>query len=199
MDPLGKKELITFYNRHFARFGDDPRAVRWTDQGQLWRYHTLIRIAGDLSGKSVLDFGCGKGDLYGYMRNQGIAGKYCGIDVNENLIRLATAKYPETEFIPMDIEEEDIKRLFDVILVCGVFNLRIAGIEESLKKVLKTLFLICREAVHINLLNYYIPRRHIDLFYVKPEEIMQFIADECSHTASLICEKEDLFLSICKS
>jgi 2-polyprenyl-3-methyl-5-hydroxy-6-metoxy-1,4-benzoquinol methylase len=199
MDPLGKKELITFYNWHLTRFGDDPRAVRWTHQGQFWRYRTLLRVAGDLSGKSVLDFGCGKGDLYGYMQEKGIPGKYCGIDVNEKLITLASRKHPGAEFIVMDIEEHDIERQFDVVLACGVFNLRIAGIEESLKNLIKKLFRICRHAVHLNLLNHYIPVRNIDLFYVKPEEIMKFVSDECSRTASLLSEREDLFISISKS
>jgi 2-polyprenyl-3-methyl-5-hydroxy-6-metoxy-1,4-benzoquinol methylase len=66
MDPLGKKELLTFYDRHLRDFGDAPQAVRWTPGGQLRRYETFISITGDLSGKSMLDFGCGKGDFYGF-------------------------------------------------------------------------------------------------------------------------------------
>ncbi len=196
MDPYSKKELLDFYNRHLRDFGDSPQAVRWTPEGQLLRYKTLLNIAGDFSGKSVLDFGCGKGDFYGYLREKGIQVQYCGIDINENLIEFARKKYPETEFIVIDIEETDFNRTFDIIFICGVFNLRIAGIEESMKNILKKTFNLCREALYVNLLSYYVPRRDIELFYVKPEEILQFILTEISLSVTLIHKKDDIYLSI---
>lgn len=114
--------------------------MRWTSEGQLLRYKTLLTIAGDISGKSILDFGCGKGDFYGFMKENNISVQYFGIDINENLIALAKQKYPEAEFFIIDIEEEAFERSFDIIFVCGVFNLRVTGIEESMKNVLKKLF-----------------------------------------------------------
>ena len=196
MDPLGKKELLTFYDRHLRDFGDAPQAVRWTPGGQLRRYETFISITGDLSGKSMLDFGCGKGDFYGFLRERGCVPFYCGIDVNANLIALAKIKYPEAEFIALDIDEEDFRRQFDVIVACGVFNLRIAGIEESSRHILKKLFGLCREAMHVNFLAYDAPQRSVELFYVKPEEIRRFAVAELSRAVALTHEKEDVFLSV---
>ena len=196
MDPLGKKELLSFYNRHLIDFGDSPQAVRWTPEGQWRRYETLVRLAGDFSGRKILDFGCGKGDFYEFIKEKGISINYCGIDVNKNLIRLAKSKYPEAEFIVIDIEETEFERDFDVIFVCGVFNLRVAGIEESMKNVLKKLFRLCRGAIHVNLLTYYTVQRSVELFYVKPEEILKFFITEISPSVRLIHEKEDIFLSI---
>jgi ubiquinone/menaquinone biosynthesis C-methylase UbiE len=196
MDPLGKKELLYFYNRHLKDFGDAPQAVRWTREGQLRRYETLLEIAGNLSGKRILDFGCGKGDLYGFIKEKDITANYCGIDINENLLELAKSKYPEAEFILIDIEEKEFERDFDIIFICGVFNLRVGGIEESMKNVLKKLFRLCREALHVNLLTYYVAQRSVELFYVKPEEILHFAITELSRTASLMHVREDMFLSV---
>ena len=196
MDPLGKKELLCFYDRHLKDFGDSPQAVRWTPEGQLRRYETFLQITGDFSGKRVLDFGCGKGDFYGFIKGKGIPVNYCGIDINENLIALAKRKYPEAEFIHMDIEEAEIGQRFDIIFVCGVFNLRIAGIEESMKYVLKKLFTLCRESLHINFLTYYVPQRNVELFYVRPEEILCFSVTEFSRNVTLRHMQEDIYLSI---
>jgi SAM-dependent methyltransferase len=196
MDPLGKKELLTFYDRHLKDFGDAPQAVRWTPRGQLWRYETLSSITGDLSGKSMLDFGCGKGDFYGFLKERRFFPSYCGIDVNANLIALARDKYPEAEFIELDIDEEEFTRQFDVIILCGVFNLRIAGIAESSRHILKKLFGFCREAMHVNFLAHDIPQRSVELFYVKPEEIRQFAVAELSPLITLRHDKEDIFLSV---
>jgi 2-polyprenyl-3-methyl-5-hydroxy-6-metoxy-1,4-benzoquinol methylase len=198
MDPLGKKELLHFYNRHLKDFGDSPRAIRWTPEGQLRRYTSLITIAGDFSGKKVLDFGCGKGDFLGFMKEKDISVEYCGIDINENLINLAKKKHPEAEFIAVDIDENEFNREFDIVFICGVFNLRVAGIEESMRSILKKLFKLCREVLYINLLTYYIPQRDIELFYVKPEEILQFVIAELSRSVTLVHTKEDIFLSIYK-
>jgi 2-polyprenyl-3-methyl-5-hydroxy-6-metoxy-1,4-benzoquinol methylase len=196
VDPLGKMELLHFYNRHLKDFGDSPQAVRWTPEGQLQRYTSLVTTAGDFFGKKVLDFGCGKGDFYGFMKKKGIFVEYCGIDINENLIELARRKYPEAEFIAIDIDETEFNRAFDIVFVCGVFSLRIAGIEELMKSVLKKLFNLCKEALHINLLTYYIPQKNVELFYVRPEEILQFVIAEISRSVTLTHTKEDIFLSI---
>jgi SAM-dependent methyltransferase len=157
-----------------------------------------MKIAGDFSGKRVLDFGCGKGDFLGFIREKDIFIEYCGIDINENLIKLAKKNYPGAEFIAVDIDENEFNREFDIVFICGAFNLRVAGIEESMKGILKKLFKLCREVLYINLLTYYIPQRDIELFYVKPEEILQFVIAELSQSVSLVHTKEDIFLSIYK-
>jgi cyclopropane fatty-acyl-phospholipid synthase-like methyltransferase len=196
MDPLGKQELLNFFNRHLRDFGDTPQAVRWTPEGQMRRYETFLTITGDLSGKTILDFGCGKGDFYGFLRDHGISVSYWGIDVNENLITLARQKYPRTRFIAMDIDEESLDLRFDVIIAIGVFNFRIAGIEESAKRLLKKLFLLCRESLHANFLTYYVPRRNVELFYVKPEAILTFALTEISPALTLRHIQEDIYLSV---
>jgi ubiquinone/menaquinone biosynthesis C-methylase UbiE len=199
MDPLGKKELLDFYDRHLKDFGDRPEAVRWTPEGQCRRFEALLEIAGDISGKKILDFGCGKGDFYGFLKEKGITASYCGIDINKNLIALAKRKFPEAEFLEIDIDDVDINREFDSIFICGVFNLRIAGIEESVKDILLKLSRICRKGLYANFLSYYVPQRTVELFYVKPEEILQFILNKISRTVILQHTKEDIFLSIYKS
>ncbi len=196
MDPLGKKELISFYDRHLKDFGDSPQSVRWTPSGQMRRYETLLHIAGDLNAKRILDFGCGKGDFLGFLKEKGISVEYMGVDINANLITLAQKKFPEADFVSMDIDETDIAHRFDVIFACGVFNLRIAGIEESMKNAACRLFDMCSEALHLNLLTHYVPMRSVELFYVKPEEILQFAIDRLSRTVTLRNQAEDIYLSV---
>ena len=89
MDGYGKKELLAFYDRHLEKFGDTPQALRWTSRGQEVRYRELSDIAGPLEGRSILDYGCGKGDFLSFLKEQGIDAGYTGADVNGNLIRLA--------------------------------------------------------------------------------------------------------------
>jgi hypothetical protein len=45
-------------------------------------------------------------------------------------------------------------------------------------------------------LTYYVPQRNVELFYVKPEEILEFVIREISGTVTLRHLEEDIFLSI---
>lgn len=198
MDEYGKKELLCFYDRHLRDFGDSPQALRWTPEGQEARYSAFLSIAGNLNGKSVLDFGCGKGDFYGFMRARGIDASYCGVDVNASLIGLASEKYPRADFRVVDIEEERLDGRFDVIIACGVFNLRIGGIKESMENVLKLLFDRCGQEMHFNALSSYAVQRDVELFFVSPEELLKFALKSLSLKVTLRHDlvRGDVFVSV---
>jgi len=198
MDPYGKEELLNFYDRHLEKHGDSPGAVRWTSVGQQRRYLAILEAAGDLTGRDILDFGCGKGDLYGFLRASGRLAGYCGIDVNPNLIDLARRKHPEAEFLVHDVEERPLDRAFDVILICGVFNLRIAGIAESLRSALAKLMPLCRESLHLNVPSARAAHKDVDLHYEEPEELLAFARRELSPSATLHDDvvEDELFLSV---
>lgn len=198
MDPFGKKELISFYDRHLKDFGDHPQAVRWTPGGQVRRYEILLDIAGECSGKKVLDFGCGKGDFYGFLKRKSIHMDYCGIDINRSLIDFAERKYPEAEFLALDIEEDTFDREFDIIFICGVFNLRVGGIRDSVWNVLSKVFSLCREALHFNGLSSYTAWKDVELYYLDPAELVSFSVTELSPHILLRhgLIKGDFFLSV---
>ncbi len=94
MDPYSKEQLVSFYNYHLKKFGDRPEALRWTPQGQLKRYHMLADIAApsELNNSTVLDYGCGTGDFYRFLKRRNISVRYTGVDINENFISLAKKK-----------------------------------------------------------------------------------------------------------
>jgi SAM-dependent methyltransferase len=197
VDPYGKQELLAFFDRHLRDHGDTPQAVRWTPSGQRRRYEAFRGIIGGLEGKSLLDFGCGKGDFYGFLRDQGVSCAYCGVDVNKGLSALARRKYPEAEFLTLDVEETPWERRFDVVVACGVFNLRIGGIAASLHETVKILFGLCTESLHVNFLTARAPRLDVELFYVEPADLLRFALAELSSRVTLRHDlvPEDVFLS----
>lgn len=198
MDPYGKRELLAFYDRHLRDHGDSPRAVRWTPEGQRRRYEAFLGLLGDLRGRSLLDFGCGTGDFLGFLRGRGAACSYTGVDVNPNLVALARRKFPGAEFLALDLEEEPFERSFDVVVACGVFNLRIGGIADSVPAVLRRLFALCRGSLHANFLTALAPRHDIELHYADPAELLRFALAELSPRVTLRhgLVPEDVFLSV---
>ncbi len=185
MDPIAKEYVISFYNQSLSRFGDSPAAVKWTAQGQRLRFESLSRIIGNMSGKKVLDYGCGKGDFYQFLKNKQIQVDYTGFDINANFIKVARNKYPECDFRVFDIEERELDEKFDYIVLCGVFNLKLDNLIETVQKILTSLFKYCSIALIFNALSSYEPNKHYELQYYNPAHLMDFAANNLSPYISL--------------
>ncbi|MFA5352877.1 MAG: class I SAM-dependent methyltransferase [Thermodesulfovibrionales bacterium] len=184
MDDLAKEFVIDFFNRNLMLHGDRPEALRWTRQGQLLRFEAMLDI-GDINGSKVLDFGCGKGDFSGFLKDRGIDAEYTGCDINANLISLAQRKYPDEEFLVLDIMEEDLPGEYDFIFLCGVFNLQVQGVDETIRESLRRLIRRCRKGLAFNGLSDLNPRREFELHYTSPGDILSFAVKELSPYVAL--------------
>jgi len=182
MDPYSKDQILSFYNFHLKKFGDRPEALRWTPQGQLKRYRTLADIAPvrDLNNATVLDYGCGTGDFYKFLKRRGISVQYTGVDINENFIALAKSKYPECEFHVMNADDDQFEGFYDYIFICGVFNLQVPGVDDDMKNALVTLFKHCNKGLALNALSSHAPVRDPELHFTSPEEMVKFSLENLS-------------------
>ncbi len=179
MEDIYKEYVISYFDRTLQAHGDRPASVGLSPQGQSLRFEELLAI-GDISGKKVLDYGCGKGDLYQFFKDKNIPVSYTGFDINENLISFAGSKFPEADFRVFDIEEEVLIEDFDYIFLCGVFNLKVKGLDETIKNVLKMLFQRCNNALAFNALSADCTRKDFELHYADPQEMLEFAKNELS-------------------
>ena len=187
MDPYSKDQLLSFYNYHLKKFGDRPEALRWTPHGQLKRYHMLADVAPPekLNGSTVLDYGCGTGDFYRFLKRRNIDVKYTGVDINKNFISLARNKYPECTFRVMNADDDEFEGFFDYIIICGVFNLNVPGVDQDLKNALVTLFKHCNKALALNALSSHTPIKDPELHFTSPEEMVKFAIENLSPEVAL--------------
>jgi SAM-dependent methyltransferase len=115
---------------------------------QPWRYYveryTLLRLVGDLAGRSVLDLACGEGYYTRELRQRG-AGRVVGVDSSEGMIGLARA---EEERRPLGIEYrvQDARALdgaerFDLVVAAYLLNYApsAAGLREMCAAIARTL------------------------------------------------------------
>ncbi len=124
MKKCDREKLIKIYNKSLKNYGDDARSVHWRTESQLYRFNVLSEID-NLENASILDVGCGKGDLFGFLLAKGFRGSYEGIDINKNLVQLARKKYPNAKFRVVDITKARKIKMYDYILVSGMFNNKI--------------------------------------------------------------------------
>lgn len=184
MDELSKEYVISFFDKNLMLHGDRPEAVRWSSTGQILHYQSMLDI-GDINGRKVLDFGCGKGDFYQYLKDNGIQAEYHGCDINERLIALAQQKFPGTDFRVFDIAKDALDQDFDYIFLCGVFNLKVQGLDETIKQALTRLFGHCSIGLAFNALSAYNPKKDYELNYTNPVEMVDFALKKLSPHISL--------------
>ncbi len=109
------------YRDSYEERGDDYGALRWSSRRvQQVRFEVLARL-GELHGASVLDLGCGLGDLCGYLAEQGIEADITGYDIVPEMVDACRQRYPEARFECRNILLAPPRRRFDFVLASGVF------------------------------------------------------------------------------
>ncbi|RJQ49619.1 MAG: class I SAM-dependent methyltransferase [Nitrospiraceae bacterium] len=185
MDELTKEYVISYFTKTLRMHGDRAEAVGWTSVGQHRRFEGLLEIAGSINGKKILDYGCGKGDFYQFLKARNIAVEYTGLDINAGLIELAKQKFPECKFRVFDIEQDILHEDFDYIFLCGVFNLKVERLLETVQNTLIKLFHHCRKGLAFNGLSAHNPKKDFEINYFFPEDIIAFALRNLSPYAAL--------------
>jgi len=140
MDPLDKQAAIDRYNARLQEFGVSSAALGWGHTGkQVLRFAVLAREALERPNCSVLDIGCGFGDLYAFLTNRGWKGRYTGIDINPTLLGKARERFAGATFLEADVmQNPDAVPAHDFVIMSGVFNHRMKS-GDTAKHVLALL------------------------------------------------------------
>lgn len=111
---------ISAYNSYLKN-EDRSKIVAWNVTNSQEKNFKLIsdNINKD---ESLLDFGCGIGDLINYLnKNDKLPSKYMGLDININYINMAKNNYPDYNFMVID-NIKNIKGNYDNVCAIGVFT-----------------------------------------------------------------------------
>jgi len=129
-------------------------ALGWLDsESQLSRFEMLAGI-GDMNNRSVLDAGCGHGDLFAFLSEKYRLGQYTGIDHSETFVITAIKKYgkhPQVCFQLADFDTDELPEA-DYVLLSGSLNYRNSD-PGFIYKMIAKLFAACKIAMGFNLLN----------------------------------------------
>src|SRR6056297_2544582 len=101
-----------FYSTLYRQYGTSCRSLSFSSADtQRVRFAVLREVLpDDRDGAfSLLDVGCGFGDLYDYLREDGYNNvQYTGLDIMPEFVRHATATYPDGQFIAGDFLSIDL-------------------------------------------------------------------------------------------
>ncbi len=122
-------ENAAVYNDYYASGIIDA----WEDHDKKYNFLNLFKIAKmakkPLRGSSVLDVGCGTGDIIPYLYQEGVK-KYLGVDIYKPAITLAKHKYPEERFLLKNILEDKSLQKFDFVFCSGALSVKLKSIDN---------------------------------------------------------------------
>jgi SAM-dependent methyltransferase len=155
MNPIEKITITQFHAYRTNEFGTGTvESLGWPDaESQQKRFEILSGIA-DLNNCSVIDAGCGHGDLFSFLQKKYPAAWYTGIDHIPALLDIALERYqdaPQVKFLLGDFTSAVLPPA-DYILCSGglsYHNPDADFIQHSVEK----LFNACRKGFGFNLLS----------------------------------------------
>ena len=162
------------YNERFGRFGRDVRTVGWGSRAdQALRFDVLFRGL-DPKGKTILDVGCGLGDLIPFLQERtGGNFRYIGIDIAESLVEDARKLHGGEGrlFLHGDVFMKDLPKV-DISVLSGALSFRVKDISGYAKKTLERMYELSEEAACLNFLSKYVDYALAKNKHYNPETIL---------------------------
>jgi len=152
--------------------------VDWSDAAAQRRRFAVLAGAVDLSGRSLLDVGCGLGDLWAYLCERGIDAAYTGVDLSEAMVAAAARAHPDARFVCRDVfagPPADAPT-HDVVFCSGAMNLDLHNNVDFLPHALRRLLALARGHMVFNLLHVRAPAKCAYCFYHDPADVLAVLA-----------------------
>jgi len=167
-----KADIIDLYEERLKRYGVNVLTVGWKNaKQQRLRFKHLTNIKG-FEDKSLLDVGCGFGDLYNYLRKQGLDVKYTGYDLSPKLIEIAKRKNSHLNFEVKDILSEEFGK-FDYIVTSGTLNKKVSDNLSYATRMIETMFKHCRKGIAFNMFTTLVDFKEDYLYYYSPDSMLK--------------------------
>jgi len=163
------------YQRGLEKYGESPEALHWVDYRSMGiRFKNLVKDI-EVEGRSVLDAGCGMGDLIPYLYTRADHFEYLGVDINPGFVEIAKKRYTGHAFEVGNPFSGRFGRRFDLVFSSGVMNIKVKDWQQHRLQMIKALFELSREGLAFNMAGGFGPQRKDNLIaYADAAEIMSF-------------------------
>jgi len=176
---MNPADLATYQKRYSSRLaehGVTPQALGWMDGRQELRFAALTELLPVGRLRSVLDVGCGFGDLSAYLRSAGFQGTYTGIDFVPQLIEAGQKLYPAEDLRVSDVAEISADERYDLVVESGIFNSRLEHEDNwtHIETTLEKMFALCEVAVTGDFLSAQVDFTQADAYYTASEKVLEY-------------------------
>ena len=120
---MARVDQKNFYQNNYDTYGVSAEGVAWDSaQTQKRRFSAIVSCLGDLKDDTLVDAGCGFGDLYFYLKEKNNLPKsYVGLDLCEPMVKEAKVR-TGCKIVQRDILKQSIP-VADWYVASGSMNL----------------------------------------------------------------------------
>lgn len=187
MNDSDVKNTIQRYGKRLEEFGYSPKTLGWLKGKQDIRFNILTSLY-DFENKSVLDIGCGFGDLNKTLEKKVKNYTYLGIDLCEDLIKTGRSHFNKKNinFLAGDFLSLEIDRPVDWAIESGIFNHKLVNLDnyDFIKSVMKKTFETVKDGFSFDFISDKVDYKDEHIFYAAPEKILS-LAYELSRNVVL--------------
>ena len=187
---MNYQSIAKHYNDCFHKHGDSHLGVDWPNfQDTLTRHRVMSEIFLNNDKATILDFGCGLGHYYEYLKSLHVKTKYYGLDINTAMIEHCKDKYPHMQdrFICTDIHSTPSTNklpLVDYVIANGTFtekrDLSHQEMSEFFYETLKILWESCDRGMAFNVMSKCVDWERDDLFHLSMDDLGLFLKNNLS-------------------
>lgn len=186
------KEVGQYYTEKLLQHGPSPKGVDWNSlESQELRFFQLLKIIDDSDKSfSLLDYGCGYGSMFEYMKKKYNNFSFTGYDISYEMIKEAAAIFSGSNICWTS--KLDSQHQFDFVVASGIFNVRLKNSDkEWIDYILETLHKLnmhSKKGFSFNVLTKYSDAEFMKdyLFYADPCFLFDYCKKNFSRKVSLI-------------
>lgn len=186
-------EINSYYTQKISAFGSTPLGVDWNSkESQYLRFEKLCSIITPDGSFSLIDYGCGYGELINYL-NQAFSKNYTyiGYDLSLTMLEQARILFGDLPFVKLYNQVPDVKS--DYLIASGIFNVKPESVSNKLWmdyifESISAFDQLTKKGFSVNLLTTYSDVEYLKkhLFYADPMLLFDFCKRNISKNVSLL-------------
>lgn len=169
-----RSRIVDYYDALVAQFGHDPQACDYGQASSQLKKFEVLAEALPVSGKRVLDVGCGFADFARFLKERYPDVSYEGVDVTPSMVEEARRARPDLALRHLDILEQDPGGPYNLVTANGIFYLLGEDARGWMKRLIARMFELSSEAVAFNSLSAWADRKESGEFYADPIATVEY-------------------------
>lgn len=178
------------YKNEFDKYGDSPKSILTPKGRNTLRYSVIRDYVNFQKELNILDYGCGLGYLYDYLKPRCSKLNYHGYDLVPDFISHCKAKFDDkdSQFSVVNPNQK-ITNKFDIVFASGVFNLKTSESKEDSMQYafskIKDLFNCSNEILIIDFPSEYVDFQQNNAQHFSIQQISDFCVNNLSRKFSI--------------
>ena len=168
--PSAFARIAETYDRLVAERGDAPEACDYGSASSQRAKFEVLAAIDDLSGRTVLDVGCGLAHYADFLEAHHDGVRYAGIDLSPAMIDLARRRRPDLDLAVGNVLDLGYNHRADIVNANGIFYLLGEEAPSLFPRLIERMWELAERALAFNSLSTWAPRCEEGEFQADPLE-----------------------------